>query len=91
MKYVCLVLLLTVPIYADAIGGAMQSNTAHKIKEDHMASLTYNEMINLKHSEAVRWLITPKLRLTKEDIQALQKGSMLNADGQRTSATMTYI
>ncbi len=70
---------------------AMKSDSAHKNKEDYIAALTYKQMKKMEHGEAIRWLITPKLRLTKEDLSELQKGSLIQAEGAGTTATLTVI
>ncbi|MES2252767.1 MAG: hypothetical protein V4482_03675 [Pseudomonadota bacterium] len=87
IKYIVITMLGMVSLYANA----MKSDADHQKKETYIAELAFEDMKKMEHGEAIRWLITPKLRLTKDDIQALEKGSLLDVDGVRTIATLTAI
>jgi len=87
IKYIVITMLGMVSLYANA----MKSDAAHQKKETYIAELAFDDMKKMEHGEAIRWLITPKLRLTKDDIQALEKGSLIDVDGVRTIATLTAV
>jgi hypothetical protein len=86
-KFMYILMLSITLSHADA----MKSDSAHKKKEDYISTLTYAQMKKMDHGDAIRWLITPKLRLTKEDLADLQKGSLIQVVGNGTTATLTAI
>lgn len=87
IKFLYVSFFMALPVFASS----MLTDAKHKEKEDKMTTLTYTDMSRIDSSEGQRWLITPKLRLTKEDIQALQKGTMANVEGTWTIATLTCV